>query len=175
LPALALAMPVRAAAQDFQPGGAITGHFLIADGDLGGAGMLDVWAPFDWARIGGFVGAAATPSERDAHNRIFMPIGVSFAAHLSPTGDLSVELRARLGLWGGATQSEKLTMGVFAGGGAYLGLDLGVGAVFQVGADVWGVIASDAWRASTAPDDVPSASTWVIAPGVGFSWTPETT
>ena len=81
--------------------------------------------------------------------------------------------RLRAGLWGGATQAEKLTAGPFFGGGAYLGFLLGGGAVLNVGGDVWGVIGSEAWSDATGPDAAVSSSTWVIAPGVGLSWTPE--
>lgn len=168
---LALA-PARASAQA-QPAGALGGHLLIADGDIGGLVMLDVWAAFEWLRIGGFVGAGAIPSDRDESNRVMMPFGVSAAAHVVEADHVAISVRLRAGLWGGATQSEKLTLGVFVGGGAYLGIVLGGGAMLNVGADVWGVIASDAWRTPVGPDDRVSASTWVIAPGAGLSWTPE--
>jgi hypothetical protein len=170
LGALGALLPARAHADDIRPGGAVGGHFLIADGDVGGAGLLDVWAIVDWARIGGFVGAAATPSERDSHNRTFMPFGVSFAADAPVTELLHLSLRARFGMWGGATQAEKLTAGVFFGGGAYLAFELGGGAQLCAGLDVWGMIASDAWRTPIGLDDPTSASTWIVAPGVGLTW-----
>jgi hypothetical protein len=169
--ALALA-PARACAQ-VEPAGALGVHMLVADGDLGGLVMLDVWAAVDWLRVGGFVGAGAIPSDRDEHNRVMMPLGISAAAHVVATEHLALSVRLRAGLWGGATQAEKLTVGGFFGGGAYLGFQLGGGALIDVGADVWGVIASDAWRTPVGPDDRVSASTWVIAPGVGLSWSPE--
>ena len=167
------AAPARASAQDLiDPSGALTAHFLVADGDLGGAVLLDVWAHLDWVRIGGFVGAGAIPAERDDRNRVMMPLGVSFAANLV-TGDLvTIQLRARAGMWAGATQSEKLAIGAFLGGGGYVGFSIGSGALLLFGADVWGVISSDAWRTRTSPDDPISASTWVIAPGIGLAWTP---
>jgi hypothetical protein len=164
--------PARAAADDdFDPGGALTAHLLIADGDLGGAVLLDVWAVHEWLRIGGFVGAGAIPSETDSRNRVMMPFGISFGAEVSWGELLALHARVRAGLWTGATQSEKLTIGVFFGGGAYLGFQIGHGAVVQVGADVWGLIGSDAWRDPTV--EAVSASTWVIAPGVGLTWVPE--
>lgn len=170
--ALAIAAgPSSASAQDVEPSGALTAHFLISDGDLGGAAMLDVWAAFEWLRVGGFFGGGAIPSERDEHNRVLMPFGVSVAAVL-PTQFVSLEVRARAGAWGGATQAEKLAIGIFTGGGLYLGFSLGQGATIQLGLDVWGVIGSDAWRERTGPDDPISASTWVVAPGLGLSWTP---
>jgi hypothetical protein len=163
--------PAPSSAQDVS--GALGGHLLIADGDIGGALLLDVWGAFDWLRVGGFVGAGAIPSERDASNRVFMPFGVSVAAHVLTTEHVSLQIRARGGAWAGSTQSEKLTFGATFGGGAYLGIVLGSGALLNFGADVWGIIASDAWRTPTGPDDAVSASTWVVAPGIGFSWTPE--
>ncbi len=166
-----MSVPARSAAEDVS--GALGGHLLIADGDIGGALLLDVWGAFDWLRIGGFVGVGAIPSERDASNRVLMPFGISAAAHLSMGDSVALQLRARGGLWAGSTQSEKLTFGGLFGGGAYLGIVLGHGALLSFGADVWSIIASDAWRTPMGPDDAVSASTWVIAPGVGFSWTPE--
>jgi hypothetical protein len=171
--ALALALPGRVSAQELRPSGSLTGHFLISDGDLGGLAMLDVWAAFDWLRVGGFVGAGAIPSPRDAYNRVMMPAGLSLAGEWALGDLLALSVRVRAGLWGGSTQSEKITGGGFAGGGAYLGFRLGGGAQILVGTDAWAVISSQSWRPSTGPDDHPSATVWVIAPGVGFSWTPE--
>lgn len=167
----AILAPARSFAQDVS--GALGGHVLIADGDVGGALLLDVWAALDWLRIGGFVGAGAIPSERDASNRVLMPFGISVAAQVLTTEYVTLQIRARGGLWAGSTQSEKLSFGGMFGGGAYLGIVLGHGALLNFGADVWGIIASDAWRTPMGPDDATSASTWVIAPGLGFSWTPE--
>ncbi|MDQ3031346.1 MAG: hypothetical protein M3Y87_02945 [Myxococcota bacterium] len=166
--------PSRAEAQS-QPqlAGSLGAHLAIADGDIGGAILLDVWAAIDWLRIGGFVGAGAIPSDRDAYNRVFMPLGISAAAQIATTDQLALSVSLRAGLWGGATQAEKLTLGAFVGGGAYLGFVLGGGAILNVGADVWGIISSDAWHTPSDPDDRVSASTWAIAPGVGLSWTPE--
>lgn len=167
------ALAPRAAAQDVAaPSGALTGHFLVADGDLGGAVLLDVWAQLDWARVGGFVGAGAIPAERDDRNRVMMPFGISLAGNLA-TGELvTLQLRVRLGGWAGATQSEKLAGGVFAGGGAYVGFSIGHGALVLIGADAWAVVSSDAWRPRMTPDDPISASTWVITPALGLAWTP---
>lgn len=170
--AAAAASPAEAAAQ-VRPAGSLGAHFLIADGDLGGELMLDVWAAIDWLRVGGFVGAGAIPSDRDEHNRVMMPLGLSAAARVVETEQIALEVRLRAGLWGGSTQAEKLTLGAFFGGGAYFGIVLGGGAVAHVGADVWGVISSDAWHTPVGPDDRVSASTWVIAPGIGLSWSPE--
>ncbi|WP_169791348.1 hypothetical protein [Sandaracinus amylolyticus] len=159
--------------ESLRPSGALGAHLLIADGlDLGGLVMLDVWAAWQWLRIGGFVGAGAIPSERDASNRVMMPLGISASAEIL-TESLAVSVRLRAGLWGGATQAEKLTAGPFFGAGCYLGFVLGHGALLNVGADVWGVIGSEAWSDTSGPDAGVSASTWVIAPGVGLSWTPE--
>lgn len=166
--------PARAGAEDVQPSGSLAAHLLIADGgDLGGSVLLDVWAAWEWLRIGGFVGAGAIPSERDSANRVLMPLGLSAAAELFASEWLALSVRLRAGLWGGATQAEKLAVGPFFGGGAYLGFQLGRGAVLNVGGDVWGIIGSEAWSDASGPDAAVSSSTWVIAPGVGLSWTPE--
>lgn len=171
---MAIARPARADAA--RPGGSIGAHLFVADGaDVGGGVVLDVWAVAEWMRIGGFVGAGAIPSARDDHNRVMMPIGLSFAGNVVVTEFLTLQARLRAGVWGGATQAEKLTAGPFFGGGMYLGFRLGPEAVAHVGADIWGVVGSDAWRDAAGPDDGLSASTWVIAPGLGFSWTPEPT
>ena len=87
--------PSSASAQDVEPSGALTAHFLVSDGDLGGAAMLDVWAAFEWLRVGGFFGAGAIPSDRDEHNRVLMPFGLSVAAVL-PTEYVSIEVRLSL-------------------------------------------------------------------------------
>ncbi|WP_236515750.1 hypothetical protein [Sandaracinus amylolyticus] len=159
--------------ESVRPSGSLGAHLLVADGpDLGGLVMLDVWAAWQWLRIGGFIGAGAIPSERDASNRVMMPLGISAAAEVL-TESLALSVRLRAGLWGGATQAEKLTAGPFFGVGFYLGFLLGNGAVLNVGADAWGVIGSEAWSDASGPDAAVSASTWVIAPGIGLSWTPE--
>ncbi len=167
---LALASSASIARAD-TPAGSIGGHLVIADGDLGGAAMLDVWAPFDWFRLGGFFAVGVVPAERDHNNRVFMPIGVSAAAEID-FGDVGLSFRARAGLWGGATQSEKLTLGPFFGGGAFVLFDFGIGPVLAVGVDVWAIIASDTWHTPTSVDDPVSASVAAFAPSIGFTWSP---
>jgi hypothetical protein len=169
----ALAAPARASADAMPLGGAITGHAALADGDAGAGLVLDVWAAIDWLRVGGFFGVAATPSDRDDHNRVLMPIGALIAIDAAPASEIALLLRVRAGGWGGATQAEKLTGGFFVGGGVHFGYRLGHGVVLSMGVDLWAVIASDAWRSATGPDDARSASVLAIAPGIGLSWTPE--
>lgn len=166
-----LCLPARGAAEDVS--GALGGHVLVADGDVGGLILLDIWGAFDWFRIGGFVGAGAIPSERDASNRVLMPFGMSLSAEVFRTPHVALGVRARAGLWAGSTQAEKLTFGGVFGGGVHLGIVLGAGALLNLGVDMWGILATDAWRTPAGPDDAVSASTWAIAPGLGFSWTPE--
>ena len=159
-------------AQADDPAGALSAHLLIADGDLGGSALLDLWVPVDWFRIGGVFGVGVIPAERDAHNRIYMPIGISAAAEFAFDGPIGLSVRARAGAWGGATQAEKLTAGFFVNGGAWLTFDFGIGVLLGAGVDLTGLIASDAWRQSTSPDDVPSASVLIVSPGLTFTWTP---
>lgn len=154
---LALSMSIApvVAAQDVGVAGALTGHVVIADGDLGGGAMADVWARFDWLRLGGFLGVSSVSSARDSHNRIAMPIGVSVAFVLD-TGVVELQLRLRGGLWGGATQEVKLTAGGFVGGAPYLMFDLGGGVSLGAGVEVWGILGE--------------GETWAVAPGLSLSW-----
>lgn len=147
----------RAEAQD-GPAGALQAHFLASpESDFGGALTADLWYPVDLFRFGGFVGVGAVPSAVDARNRVFMPLGVSIGFEALGEG-AGVSLRARGGLWGGATQDVKLTAGGFVGGGAHLLFDLGGGAALSVGLDVWGLFGA--------------GETVLFAPAVGLSWNP---
>jgi len=142
------------------PAGAVTGHVLTSVApDVGGAIGADLWLPLDIFRIGGFFGVGALPSGEDVQNRVFMPLAASVG--LEVLGDfVGVSLRARGGLWGGATQEVKLTAGGFVGGGAYLLFNLGRGASLSVGMDVWGLFGD--------------GETALFAPGVGLTWAPTT-
>lgn len=162
-----------ASAQDFA--GAMSGQLVLNDAeptDVGAAGTLELWAAFDWLRLGGFVGVAALPSETDPRNVTFMPFGFSSAFRGMPNEWLIVELRLRAGGWGGATQSEKLTAGVYVGGGPKLSFAIGGGAAIGVGIDLAGLLASDLWTEPTAPDQLPSSSQLLIMPTIGLSWGP---
>ena len=145
--------PGSLAAQDVS--GALSGHVVIADGDLGGGTMVDVWARFDWLRVGGFLGVSSVSSPRDSRNRIAMPIGAS-VAFVFDLGLAEIQLRLRGGLWGGATQGVKLTAGGFLGGGPYVMFDLGGGASFGGGLEVWGILGE--------------GETWAVTPGLSLSW-----
>lgn len=168
--ALLCAAPSLAGAQD-APAGAVSAHMLVSAStgsqsgldpdlwvpDLGGALGVDLWVPLDIFRVGGFLGVGVLPSANDEHNRVFMPLAASVG--LEVLGEVvGVSLRARGGLWGGATQEVKLTAGGFVGGGAYLLFNLGAGAALAVGMDVWGLLGD--------------GQTALFAPGVGFTWTP---
>ncbi len=147
--------PATLAAQDVAVAGALNGHLVVADGDLGGGAMADVWARFDWLRIGAFLGVSSVSSVRDTHNRIAMPIGLSIAL-VADTGLVELQLRVRGGMWGGATQEVKLTAGGFVGGGPYLAFDLGGGASIGAGIEAWGILGV--------------GETWAIAPGLTLAW-----
>jgi len=146
-----------AAAQD-GPAGALQGSFLASpEGDLGGALGVDLWVPIESLRLGGFFGVGAVPTEEDARNRVFMPVGASVALELLGD-DVGVSLRARGGIWGGATQEEKLTAGGFVGGGAWFLYHLGAGVTLSVGLEVWGLFGA--------------GETALFAPGAGLTWNP---
>ena len=101
---------------------------------------------------------AAVPAEDDVHNRIFMPLGVSIGLEL--LGDIvGVSVRARGGLWGGATQEVKLTAGGFLGGAVYLLFALGEGVAVDLGLEVWGIFGD--------------GETALFSPSLGLSWSSE--
>lgn len=156
LAALAVAlgcMPARSAQAD-DVAGALTGAVVIADGDVGGVAMLDVWAPFDVLRIGGFVGVGAIVADRDERNRVMMPVGASIALIFGQ--DVRLTVLGRGGMWGGSTQDTKLTVGGFLSGG--LGLGFAISESVSVGAhvDVWGILGA--------------GETWAVAPGLSLTW-----
>ena len=146
-----------AKAQD-RPAGSVQAHFLASpEEDFGAAVSADLWFPIDDLRLGGFFGVGAVPSAVDARNRVFMPLGVSVA--FEPVSeDVGVSLRVRGGLWGGATQDAKLTVGGFVGGAAYLLFPLGGGTTLGVGIDVWGLFGD--------------GDTVLFAPGLALTWNP---
>lgn len=152
-------MPSLARAQD-GPAGALTLNLLTTVApDVGGAIGADLWLPLDVFRIGGFFGIGALPSEDDVQNRIFMPLALSVGLEVLDEV-VGVSLRARGGLWGGATQDAKLAAGGLVGGGAYLLFNLGGGASLSLGMDVWGLFGE--------------GETALFAPGAGLTWTPMT-
>ena len=143
-----------------RPAGAVSAYvFATPEADVGGGVSGDIWYPIEWFRVGGFFGVGAIPSDVDTQNRVFMPLGVSVAAEV--VGDVvGVSFRARGGLWGGATQDAKLTVGGLVGLGAHLLVVLGPGVSFTVGMDVFGLFGA--------------GDTVVLAPGLGLTWTPVT-
>lgn len=155
--AAALALTSRpVGAQDVA--GSLAGQLLLADGDVGGGALLDVWAPLDWFRVGGFLGIGVIPSERDdARNRVMMPAGVSVAGRWDG-GGVAFSLRARGGLWGGATQATKLTVGGFVGGGLTLGWQASPEIAVVAGIEVWGIFGA--------------GETWCIPFSIGIEWGP---
>jgi hypothetical protein len=150
--ALSALAPESARADDVA--GAVTGSFVYADGDAGGAAMLDVWFAAGVFRIGGCFGVGATPAERDARNRVMMPLGVSMALYFP--GDAVFSLRARGGVWAGATQDVKLTVGGFVGGGAGLGFAISPSVTLSAVFEAWGVLGD--------------GETWAIVPGLAVEW-----
>jgi hypothetical protein len=166
LVASAALAPAGASAQEL--GGAINGHLVLAGSDVGvdvgGGASVDLWASFEWLRIGGFMGALAIPSGRDPYNRLAMPVGVSVALQ-ADLGDVTLGLRLRGGVWGGATQAAKMTIGGFLGGGPYLGIDLGGGVSTALGVEVWGFLA----------DSAAAGQTWAVAPSLSLVWGPGST
>jgi len=150
---------VPAAVQAQALAGALNGSVVIADRDVGGALWADLWASFDWFRVGGFAGVAIipAPASRDAYNRNATPLGVSLAA-VANLGDVDLELRLRGGLWAGATQDAKMTVGGFLGGGAFLDFHLGGGASLGGGIEVWGFLGA--------------GETWAVAPTITLTFGP---
>ncbi len=155
----ALVVPLPASAEGPSgPAGLVQGLFLASPApDFGGAAMLDLWYPIGIFRIGGFFGVGSVPSPTDAYNRTFMPAGLSLALEINSEA-VGLSLRARGGVWGGATQAVKITAGGFVGGGAWLLFRLSELVSLDVGVDVWGLLGA--------------GETAIFAPGVGVTWTP---
>jgi hypothetical protein len=150
-------IPVAASAQD-APAGAVQAQLYASPaGDFGGGVSADIWVPIDFFRIGGVFGVGVVPSADDAQNRVFMPLGASVGVELVDR-ILGVSLRARGGLWGGATQASKLTIGGFVSGGAYLLFNLGPGVAAAVGLEIYGLFGD--------------GDTALFAPGAGLTWNP---
>lgn len=151
---LALGCLSARSAQADDVAGALTGAVVVADGDVGGVAMLDVWAPFDVLRIGGFVGVGAIVADRDDRNRVMMPVGASIALVFGD--DVRFSLLGRGGMWGGSTQDTKLTVGGFLSGG--LGLGFLISPTVSVGGqlEIWGVLGA--------------GETWAIVPGLSLAW-----
>lgn len=161
--ALAIATIVlapRSPAQAQDLAGALSAGPIIADGDVGGGMWLELWAGFDWLRIGGMTGVTITPSARDSHNRLATPLAVSVAA-IVDLGDVDFDFRLRGGMWGGSTQEVKMTAGGFVGGALFLDVHLGGGASLGGGLEVWGFLGA--------------GETWAIAPSLTLTFGPAPT
>lgn len=153
--ALGVLSPTRVEAQSLA--GAIGAGPIIADGDIGGGGWLDLWCAIDWLRIGGRTGVLTISSSRDSHDRFATPLALSAAA-VADLGDVDLELRAFGGMWGGSTQEAKMTAGGFVGGGAFLDVHLGGGASLGGGVEVWGFLGAGA--------------TWALVPSITLTFGP---
>jgi hypothetical protein len=103
--------------------------------DFGAGAIADLGARLGPLRLGGALGLAAVTSADGVRSRVYMPLAVSFGLSLA-ADPIEIELRARAGLWGGATDLG-LRADLWASGGLLIGLDLGSGVRAQVGVDVW--------------------------------------
>lgn len=163
--ALALGLVAPPAEAQAGPAGAVHAHVLASPReDFGAALTGELTVPFDALRVGGFLGVGAVPSADDVYNRVFLPLGLTVGVDVlgdsagSGPSMLGFALRARGGVWAGATQDVKLTAGGFLGGGAFLLFALGAGVSASVGLDVWGILGD--------------GETVLFAPGAGLTWTP---
>lgn len=156
-----LGLPSRVVAQ-FPLAGSVEAQTMVApaSGGVGPGLSADLWAAVSALRIGGFFGVGAVLTDQDAHNRVFMPVGVSIAYDVMGE-DLGFSVRLRGGLWGGATQARKITGGGMLGGGAMLLIRVGPAAALQLGVSVQGLLGD--------------AATALVAPAAGFSFWPEPT
>lgn len=162
LGALVLAAPARA---DDPAGSLMAAALADPEGDVGAGAMIDLGMPIENVlRLGGSLGVGSLVSTRDETNRVVMPLGVYVGVVLSLSPDLSILLRARGGIWGGATQEVKLALGGFVGGGVALGISLGSGVSFDIGLDVWGTLGGPNLGTGAPSDAV------LFAPGLGLSW-----
>jgi hypothetical protein len=154
---LLLALAPSVASAQSVAGALNAGAIFDGAGDVGAGGWVDVWCAFDWARIGGFAGAATIPSSVDLYDRFAAPVGISLAA-IANLGDYDLGLRARGGFWGGSTQQDKMTAGGFIGGAGFLEFHLGGGASLGAGVEIWGFFGS--------------GQTYAVAPTLTLSWGP---
>lgn len=130
------------AAAQVRTAGAADAIVLVADDAWGGALSVDLWAvagepraPVS-LRLGGALGAGAITSDDDSRSRILMPVGASASLLVFPTETWFLELRARGGLWGGAT-NQGLGAGGWVAGGAYFGYAVGPNAALGAGVSMW--------------------------------------
>jgi hypothetical protein len=163
--ALVIAAVVAApAAAQFEPAGAVTGHFAWSPDGIGGGAVADVTAPFDVFRIGGSVGVAGIsapvddPSSEDPDSRFLVPLAVALGVVIPVANDaLWLDFRARGGVWTGAT-SQGFAVGAWVSAGAYLDFALGDTVAIGVGCDGWFAFGH--------------GDTFAVAPGLTLAWTP---
>jgi len=142
-----------------EPAGAVSGQLLFADEAWGGALVADVTVPVGVLRVGGALGVAAVTSDDDARSRVAMPGGLSLAL-VVPTGSaLWLDVRARAGVWGGAT-NQGLTAGPWLSGGAFVGYVFGPRVAVGVGVEAWFLGGQ--------------GDTFAASPGITLTWTPRT-
>jgi hypothetical protein len=160
--ALAWLSDASAAAQ-VRTAGAADATALIADEAWGGTLSVDLWAvlgepraPVSF-RLGGAFGAGAITGDDDARSRVLMPVGASASLLVFPSRTWFFEVRARGGMWGGAT-NQGLGAGGWVSGGAYVGYAVGANAALGAGVSVWWLLGHGDIRA--------------IAPSITAVWFP---
>jgi hypothetical protein len=155
--AFALSASAATAHAEGQPSGAVTGHALFSDQAWGGALVVDVTAPFGALRVGGALAVAALTSDDDARSRVAMPAGLSLHLVVPTASAWWLDVRARAGLWGGAT-SQGLRAGAWLAGGGFVGFVLGPTVAVAAGAELWFLGGQ--------------GDTFGVAPGISLTWTP---
>lgn len=153
--ALGITLPT-AAARAEGPDGAVGAGPLVHDGEIGGAGFVDLWKPVAGPlHIGGALGLAAFPADNADDSTVFMPAGLSIA--LSWTGgSTGMDLRLRGGGWAGAT-NDGLRAGGWLAVGAYVEYAFDPNVALAAGVDGWFVLGD------------PQAI--YVLPTLGLTWT----
>ncbi len=140
-----------------EPAGALSLHVAGSGGDLGGGALLDIGTPLGVVVLGGTLGMIALSSDDDSRSRVFMPAAASLRL-VVPSGPLRFDLRARAGIWGGAT-NQGLAVGGFFAAGAYLAYAFARTVAIGIGVDGWLLLGH--------------GDRTVIAPGLTLTWMPE--
>lgn len=153
--AIASVVGLGARAQAREPGGSIVGSMLVSEGDVGGGARVELWGALGALRLGGFFGVAALSSELDWRNRTMMPAGALVALAFD-VGLVELVVTARGGMWGGASQEDKLRVGGLVGGGAWVDFAMEGGIGLGIGAELLGLFGG--------------GDTWVVEPGLRLTW-----
>ncbi len=147
-----------AVVSDDAASGAATVSALIGDPrfpELGGAVMADLSHSFSsWFRLGGAFGAAIISNPDGTRSQVTMPLAVSGTFVIAD----ALEVRLRVGVWGGATD-QGLTGGAWGSFGAFVRAGIGGRAAFVLGIDL---ILQSGTRTSLP----------ILAPSFGVSWGP---